>query len=177
MIPLGSTAAPFALPDVVTGQTVTLDDIAGVRGTLVVFLCRHCPYVQHVKGELGRIADDYVPKGIGMVGISSNDADQYPDDSPTRLAEMVREEGWAFPVLYDESQSVAREYSAACTPDFFVFDEHRLLRYRGQLDDSRPNSGIPVTGAALRAALDAVAVGGPVPMDQHPSIGCSIKWK
>jgi peroxiredoxin len=177
MIALGTRAPSFALPDVVTANTVTLDDCAKERGLLVIFLCRHCPYVKHVERELARIGDDYAERDLGVVAISSNDADAYPDDAPPRLAEMAKQLGFRFPLLHDEGQDVARAYDAACTPDFFVFDGELRLVYRGQLDDSRPGSGKPVTGKDLRAALDAVLEGRPVPGEQRPSIGCSIKWK
>ena len=177
MIPLGTAAPDFALLDVVTQKTVTLTAAVGVKGTLVMFICRHCPYVVHVKDELARLGRDYAGKGIGLVAISSNDADSYPDDAPEKLKEMALELDFKFPFLYDESQVVARAYSAACTPDFFLFDASCGLAYRGQLDDSRPGNGKPVTGKDLRAALDAVIAGKKPDVSQKASIGCNIKWK
>ncbi len=177
MIPIGTKAPDFALPDVVTQKMVTLNAAAGEKGTLVMFICRHCPYVQHVQDELARLGRDYAGKGIGLVAISSNDADHYPDDAPEKLKEMAVRLGFKFPFLHDESQVVARAYSAACTPDFFLFDASRGLAYRGQLDDSRPGNGKPVTGKDLRAAMDAVAAGERPGVSQKASIGCNIKWK
>lgn len=177
MLPLGTPAPGFTLPDAVSGQTIDLEALAGHKALLVIFLCRHCPYVQHIRDELARLERDYRPRGVGIVAISSNDAGAYPEDAPGSLREMAIESGFAFPVCYDESQAVARAYQAACTPDFFLFDEERKLVYRGRLDESRPNSGIPVTGRDLRAALDAVLQDRPVPPPQWPSLGCSIKWK
>lgn len=176
MLELGTRAPSFSLPDVVTGERTDLDGIAAAKGLLVIFVCRHCPYVQHVKEELARIGRDYAGKGLGVVAISSNDAASYPEDAPESLAEMARELGLTFPLCYDETQEVAKSYTAACTPDFFVFDADRRLVYRGQLDDSRPGNGIPVTGRDLRAALDALLAGRAVSPDQKPSIGCNIKW-
>jgi peroxiredoxin len=174
---LGTQAPDFRLSDVVTAKPVTRDAAAGDKGLLVMFLCRHCPYVKHVQQELARIGRDYARRGIGLVAISSNDAAAHPDDAPERLKEQAREQGFTFPYLYDETQDVARAYGAACTPDFFLYDAHGSLVYRGQLDDSRPGNGKPVTGRDLRAALDLVAAGKPVPKEQTPSIGCNIKWK
>ncbi len=177
MLPLGTPAPDFTLPDTVSGKTVSLNDIAGEKGSLVIFICNHCPFVKHVLDELVRLGQEYPDKGIGVVAISSNDVTGYPQDRPERMAELAHEKGFAFPYLYDESQNTARAYDAACTPDFFVFDgDHRLV-YRGQLDDSRPGNNIPVTGKDLRAALDALIEGKPVSKDQKPSIGCNIKWK
>lgn len=177
MLPLGTQAPAFALPDVVTGKTVALDAAAGQKGTLVMFICRHCPYVQHVQEELARLGRDYAGKGLGLVAISANDAAGYPDDAPPKLKEMAVSLNFRFPFLYDESQGVARAYSAACTPDFFLFDASRALAYRGQLDDSRPGNGKPVTGKDLRAAMDALLAGSRPEAVQKPSIGCNIKWK
>lgn len=176
-LPLGSPAPTFALPDVVTGRTLTLDEVATGRALLVIFLCKHCPYVQHILPEIDRIEADYAPKGLRIVGITSNDASVYPDDAPAPTAEMVRSRGWSFPVLYDESQEVARAYQAVCTPELYVFDAGRALAYHGQLDDSRHKNTIPLSGADLRAALDAVLAGTPVPGPQRHAVGCSIKWK
>ena len=176
-VPLGTRAPEFELPDVVTGEPLRLGDVAGSRVLVVAFICRHCPYVQHVKEELARLGRDYMWRDVAFVAISANDADAYHDDAPESLAEFAGEIGLPYPLLYDESQYVAKAYGAACTPDFFVFDSGRHLVYHGQLDDSRPGSGMPVTGADLRAAIQAV-LGGVTPATaQKPSIGCSIKWK
>ena len=177
MLALGTPAPEFSLPDVVSGKTITLGSFTDRKALLVMFICRHCPYVQHIKEELARLGRDYLPKGLGIAAISSNDAAHYPDDAPAKLKEMARELGFNFPFCHDESQGTAKEYSAACTPDFFLFDSGRRLVYRGQLDDSRPGSAKPVTGRDLRAALDAVLAGKAPPSDQKPSIGCNIKWK
>ena len=174
---LGTTAPRFKLRDLVTGKEISLNTFAGKSALLVMFISRHCPYVQHVKSELARVGKDYADKDLGIVAISSNDVVTYPDDHPDRLKEMAQELCFAFPVCYDESQEVAKALSAACTPDFFLFDKQRKLSYRGQLDDSRPGNGIPVTGRDLRTAIDALLAGRPVPQDQRPSIGCNIKWK
>jgi thiol-disulfide isomerase/thioredoxin len=177
MLPLGTAAPAFSLPDVVSGRQISLETFAAERALLVMFICRHCPFVKHVQGELARLGRDYGGLGVGIVAIASNDADAYPDDRPDRLAAMAREQGFGFPVCYDESQATAKAYSAACTPDFFLFDAGRRLAYRGQLDDSRPGRPTPVTGADLRRAIDAVLAGTPVPGAQRPSVGCNIKWK
>lgn len=177
MLALGTSAPDFKLPEVATGKNVSLSDFSGKKALLVMFISRHCPYVQHIKQELARLGKDYAGKGAGIVAISANDVKNYPDDSPDALKSMAKEEGFGFPFCYDESQGAAKAYSAACTPDFFLFDEKRRLVYRGQLDDSRPGSAKPVTGRDLRAALDAVIAGKPVPADQKPSIGCNVKWK
>jgi hypothetical protein len=150
---------------------------AGPKGLLVLFICRHCPFVKHIQQELGQLGRDYEGKGVGIVAISSNDATDYAEDSPDSLAEQARQAGFTFPYLYDETQQVGRAYHATCTPDFFLFDSGHKLIYRGQFDDSRPGNDIPVTGNDLRAALDAVIAGQPVNPDQKPSIGCNIKWK
>ena len=175
MVEIGREAPDFRLPNVADGTMVSLSDFASNRVLLVMFICRHCPYVLHVKSELARLARDYSGKSVGIVGISSNDAQNYPDDAPDKLAEFSR--NLDFPVLYDESQSVAKEYRAACTPDFFLFDEKRTLVYRGQLDDSRPGNNRPVSGRDLRAAIEAVLSDEPVASQQRASIGCNIKWK
>ena len=177
MLALGTKAPEFSLPDVVSGKTISLASVAGTKAVLVMFICRHCPYVQHVQQELARIGKDYVKKDIGIVAISANDAEGYPDDAPDRLKAMAKELGFVFPFCYDESQETAKAYTAACTPDFFLFDANRQLIYRGQLDDSRPGDGKPVTGRSLRAAIDAVLAGKPVSPAQRPSVGCNIKWK
>jgi peroxiredoxin len=176
MLPLGTSAPDFSLPNV-EGRTVSLSDFKDAQALLVVFMCNHCPFVKHVAPELARLAKDYQSRNVAMVGINSNDTAAFPDDSPAKMAEEAKARGYLFPYLYDETQSVAKAYRAACTPDFFLFDKSRRLVYRGQLDASRPDSGIPPTGADLRAAIDAVlAAQSPAP-DQKPSIGCNIKWK
>jgi peroxiredoxin len=177
MTALGTEAPPFALPDVTTAKTVRLEDFADRAALLVMFICRHCPYVGHVREGIARMARDYADTGLGIVAISPNDPGTYPEDAPERLAEEARVAGYTFPYLFDETQVVARAYGAACTPDFFLYDADRRLVYRGQLDASRPGNGIPVTGEDLRAAIDAVLEGRTVPEDQRPSVGCSIKWR
>jgi peroxiredoxin len=177
MLPLGSDAPPFVLPDVVSGDLIRLQDIASDKATVVMFICNHCPYVVHVIPELVRLAEEYLQKGVGFVGISSNDAVHYPQDGPEKMKILAEKVKYPFPYLYDESQNVARAYDAACTPDFYVFDKDLKLNYRGRLDDSKPNSGTPLTGKDLRAALDAILSGQPVPEKQYPSGGCNIKWK
>jgi len=177
MLELGTQAPDFSLPDVVSGGTVSLETFAGRKCLLLMFICRHCPYVKHVQEELAKIGKDYAGKPMGIVAISANDADKYPDDSPEHFREMAEELGFNFPCCFDESQETAKAYKAACTPDFFLFDEDRKLVYRGQLDGSRPGNGKPVTGADLRAAMDAVLEGRPVNSDQRPSLGCNIKWR
>jgi len=176
MVPLGTPAPDFALPDT-EGRTISPDTFRDAKGLLVMFICNHCPFVKHVRDELARFGRDYADRGLGIVAISSNDVSTHPDDSPERMAEEKKAAGYVFPYCYDESQEVAKAYGAACTPDFFLFDADRRLVYRGQLDDSRPSNGLPVTGADLRAAADAVLAGEPVPAEQKPSIGCNIKWK
>jgi peroxiredoxin len=179
MVDLGTPAPAFHLPDVVTGNTIRLDTFAGKTGLLVMFICRHCPYVKHIQNQLAQLGRDYQNKDLGIVAISSNDAEKYPDDSPESLKEMAKELGFTFPLCYDATQAVAKAYQAACTPDFYLFDRERKLVYRGQFDDSRPKSDppIPVTGKDLRAAIDALLSGQPIPTDQRASIGCNIKWK
>lgn len=175
-LPLGAQAPDFALPDT-EGRIVRLSDFGQAKALLVVFMCNHCPYVKHIADHLAQLAKEYQAKGVAVVGINSNDVASYPDDSPQKMREEVKRRGYTFPYLYDESQEVAKAYRAACTPDFFLFDQNRRLVYRGQLDDSRPGNGIPVTGKDLRAALDAVLAGQPVAKEQKPSLGCNIKWK
>jgi peroxiredoxin len=177
MLPLGTLAPSFALPDVVSGQVYSLDSFTGKTALLVMFLCRHCPYVQHVQQEIARLGQDYVDTRLGIIAISSNDPAHYPDDAPERLKELALRLSWRFPFCFDETQEVAKAYRAACTPDFYLFDGQRQLVYRGQLDDSRPGNNKPVTGRDLRAAIDAVLAGKPVNANQQPSIGCGIKWK
>ena len=177
MIELGTKAPDFELPDTVSGKKLSFSDIRSDKATVVMFTCNHCPYVLHVNPELVRLANDYQEKGVAFVAISSNDVERYPDDSPEKMTELAKEVGYPFPYLYDETQEVAKAYDAACTPDFYAFDGDDKLAYRGRLDESRPNSGKPLTGKDLRAALDAVLAGKPVPEPQYPSGGCGIKWK
>ena len=177
MLALGTPAPDFDLPDTVSGKKVSLSTCAGKRGLLVMFISRHCPYVQHVKSELAAVGRDYAKKDVGIVAICSNDIANYPDDAPAELKAMAAEAGIDFPICYDETQKVAQAFTAACTPDFFLFDGKRKLVYRGQLDDSRPGNNNPVTGKDLRGALDALLAGRPVSQDQKPSMGCNIKWK
>jgi peroxiredoxin len=177
MLALGTTAPEFSLPDVVSNKMVDRNLAAGPKGLLVMFICRHCPFVKHLEKALAQLGRDYQGKGIGIVAISSNDAVVYPDDAPDSLAAQARELGFPFPYLYDESQDIARAYDATCTPDFFLFDKDMKLVYRGQFDDSRPGSGIPVTGKDLRDAMDALLAGQPIHPVQKPSLGCNIKWK
>jgi thiol-disulfide isomerase/thioredoxin len=185
MLPLGTPAPGFSLPDAVSGQAVSLDGFPGAKAFLIMFICNHCPYVKWVREALARLGEDYQARGVAVVAINSNDAEQYPDDSPARMQDEARLAGYTFPYLFDESQGVAKAYRAACTPDFYVFDDERKLVYRGQLDDSRPSgrskpipgAGLPVTGKDLRAALDATLAGLPAPAEQKPSLGCNIKWK
>jgi peroxiredoxin len=177
MIELGTEAPAFDLIDVVTGEHRDLEQVRGKDGLLAMFICEHCPFVKHVEAELAAIGKEYAGKGLGIVAISSNDADNYPADAPEGLKAQAERLGFSFPYLYDETQQVARAYDATCTPDFFLFGKELKLVYRGQLDDSRPGNGIPVTGKDLRAALDALLAGQPVSAEQRPSIGCNIKWK
>ncbi len=177
MLDLGTAAPDFQLPDVVSGRTISLASFQDEKALLVMFICRHCPYVKHVQEELARLGRDYENRGVGIVAISSNDAAEHPDDAPDSLKEMAAELGFVFPYCYDEDQSAAKAYTAACTPDFFLFDKERRLVYRGQLDDSRPKGDIPVTGRDLRAALDAVLSDEALSEDQRASLGCNIKWK
>lgn len=176
MLPLGTTAPDFKLPDT-NGKTVALADFKDKSALLVLFICNHCPYVKHIRTGLAQLARDYSPRGVAIVGINSNDVANYPEDSPAKMKEEVKSAGYTFPYLYDESQAVAQAYRAACTPDIYLFDKNRELVYRGQFDDSRPGNGVPVTGKDLRAALDAVLAGKPVSPNQKTSIGCNIKWK
>lgn len=176
MLPLGTKAPEFELLNV-DGRMVSLADLKDAKALLMIFMCNHCPYVKHVAEGLVELARDYLPRGVAIVGINSNDTTAHPEDSPERMVQEVEQRGYQFPYLFDEDQAVAKAYRAACTPDFFLFDGQQRLVYRGQLDNSRPNSGIPVTGKDLRAALDAVLAGRPAPEDQSPSIGCNIKWR
>ncbi len=175
MLPLGTTAPDFSLPNI-DGKTVSRQDFKG-KPLLVMFICNHCPFVVHVADQLAELGKDYQSKGMAIVGISANDVGTHPADSPEKMVTEAQQRGYTFPYLYDESQSVAQAYRAACTPDFFLFDADHRLVYRGQLDDSRPDSGIPVTGKDLRAAMDAVLAGQSVPEPQKNSIGCNIKWR
>jgi len=177
MMPLGSQAPTFTLPDSISGKVMSLEELKSNTATVVMFICNHCPYVKHVQAGLVALANDYREKGISFIAINSNDAESYPDDSPARMKEEAERHGYPFPYLFDETQQVAGEYQAACTPDFYVFDGDLNLIYRGQLDDSRPSNGIPVTSRDIRAALDAALNGEPVSTQQTPSIGCNIKWK
>ena len=176
MLPLGTPAPDFALPNI-DGKTISRRDFLNHPGLLVVFMCNHCPYVIHLRSALAQLARDYQPRGLAMVGINSNNVERYPADSPAKMAAEAKAAGYTFPYLYDADQSVARAYRAACTPDIFLFDATGKLVYRGQFDDSRPGNGRPVTGKDLRAALDAVLAGQPVSPQQMPSVGCNIKWK
>jgi peroxiredoxin len=177
MLELGTQAPHFSLEDVRDGKTHTTQALTGPKGLLVMFICAHCPFVKHVEQQLARIGADYQKSDVGIVGISSNDAANYPGDSPANLAKQAHAAGFTFPYLYDETQAVARAYDARCTPDFFLFDGAAKLVYRGQLDASRPGNNIPVTGKDLRAALDALVAGQPISAEQQPGIGCNIKWK
>lgn len=176
MVELGTPVPDFTLPEVGSGE-ISLNDFSDKPALLVMFISRHCPYVQHVQKELARLGRDYAETGLGIVAVSSNDADEYPDDSPQNLDRMRREIGFTFPVCFDATQEVAKSFRASCTPDFFLFDRKRVLVYRGQLDGSRPGNRIPVTGRDLRAAIDAVLAGESVSGEQQASIGCNIKWK
>ena len=176
MVPLGTEAPPFRLPNV-DGRIVSIEDFKDAPALLVVFICNHCPYVKHILPHFVGLAKEYQQRGVAIVGINSNDVTGYPDDAPEKMAELSRTMGFTFPYLFDESQEVAKAYGAACTPDFYLFDSARRLVYRGQMDDSRPGNGRPVTGADLRAAIDAVLAGRPISADQRPSVGCNIKWK
>ena len=177
MLELGTPAPDFKLLDVVSGETISLSNFAGKKALFVMFICRHCPFVKHVQTELAKIGKDYVPLDVGTIAISANNVATHPDDAPDKLKEMASELGFNFPYCYDETQEVAKAYTAACTPDFFVFDRDLKLAYRGQLDDSRPSNDKLVTGTDIRAALDAVLKGNSVGGEQKPSVGCNIKWK
>ena len=177
MLKLGTKAPNFQLPDVVSGNTISLETFADKKAILVMFICQHCPFVKHVQQELAKIGNDYADRSLGIVAISANDVANYPDDSPDNLKAMAIDLDFKFPLCYDESQEVAKNYTAACTPDFFLFDGDRALVYRGQLDESRPSNDKPVTGKDLRSAIDAVLANEEVGRDQKPSVGCNIKWK
>jgi len=177
MLPLGTKAPDFSLTNAVNGKKVSLRDFEGKRALLVIFMCNHCPFVKHIAEGLAAFANEYQPKGLAIVGISSNDFQAFPDDAPEKMADEARARGYSFPYLVDATQEVAKLYRAACTPDFYLFDAQRKLIYRGQFDSSRPQSGIPVTGEDMRRAVDAVLAGQAIPIEQKPSIGCNIKWK
>ncbi len=177
MLPLGTVAPDFTLPDTVSGNTIRLSDMASDKARVIMFLCNHCPYVLHVNPEIVRIANDYQAKGVTFVAISSNDAEKYPEDGPDKMKIHAEKVGYTFPYLYDETQKIAKDYDAACTPDFYVFDGDLKLVYRGRIDGSRPKNDLPLTGEDLRAALDAVLEGKHVSEKQYPSGGCNIKWK
>jgi peroxiredoxin len=176
MLPLGTKAADFSLPDT-DGKLVSLSDFKDAPAVLLIFMCNHCPFVKHVIDELVKLIKEYQQKGVAAAGINSNDVDNFPEDSPDMMAKVAKEKDFSFPYLYDETQKVAKAYMAACTPDFFLFDKDRGLVYRGQMDDGRPGNSVPITGKDLRAALDAVLEGREVPAEQKPSMGCNIKWK
>ncbi len=177
MLPLGTTAPDFELLDTISDNKLSLKEIKGNKGTVVMFICNHCPFVVHVNPEITRLAREYQDKGIGFIAISSNDVENYPQDAPHLMKEKAKEEGYPFPYLYDETQRVAKAYDAACTPDFYLFDADLKLVYRGQLDNSRPGNGLPLTGENLRKAMDALLIGTAIDPEQKPSLGCNIKWK
>jgi peroxiredoxin len=177
MMPLGDEAPDFLLPDVVTGKLTRLADFAGSPGLLVIFLCNHCPFVKHLAGPLAELTAKYRAQGLAVVGINSNDVEKYPQDNADAMREEVRQRGYVFPYLLDESQEVAKAYQAACTPDFFLFDDQRRLVYRGQFDASRPSLDIPITGEDLSRAIESLLKGRPIDEMQYPSLGCNIKWK
>ena len=177
MIPLGTVAPTFTLPDTVSGKIVSLQELKGEKATVIMFICNHCPYVKHVNPELVKLANDYQIKGVNFIAISANDVATHPEDSPVKMKETALKEKYLFPYLYDQTQQAAKEYDAACTPDFYIFDAELKLVYRGQLDDSRPSNTVPLSGKDVRDALDNLLAGKPVSPHQRPSIGCNIKWK
>jgi len=178
MLPIGTKAPDFNLYDAVSGRQKSLDELKSDKGTLVMFICNHCPYVKHVNPELVRLANDYKEKGISFIAISSNDVESHPQDSPDKMKQVAKDQGYHFPYLYDETQEVAKAYKAACTPDFFLFDGDLKLIYRGRLDESSPGNNKPLNGKDLRNALDKLLVGGTIPEEEQvPSMGCNIKWK
>lgn len=177
MLPLGTKAPDFLLVDTLDNKNKSLNELKGTKGTLVMFICNHCPFVVHVSSELSQLAKDYVSKGINCIAISSNDVENYPQDAPHLMKQNAIDNDYIFPYLYDQTQEVAKAYDAACTPDFFLFNDNLELVYAGQLDDSRPSNGIPVTGKDLRAAMNTLINGGKVNPNQKPSMGCNIKWK
>lgn len=177
MLPIGTAAPEFSLPDVVTGKIVSLADFRGASALLVMFLCRHCPFVKHIEDGIASLARVYRDRGVAILAISSNDAEEYPEDAPLSLKEQAKECEFCFPYLYDETQDVARAFGAVCTPDFFLFDKTCRLAYRGRFDASRPGNGLPITGEDLRQAMDRLLAGRPPSDAQHPSVGCNIKWR
>jgi len=177
MLPLGTKAPDFKLPDVLTNKEISLSSFQGKKGLLVMFICNHCPYVKHIRVELAKIGNEYSAKNVGVIAISSNDAENYPEDSPAKMAQEAKSLSLSYPYCHDETQETARKYTAACTPDFFLFDKDFKLVYRGQFDDSRPGNSEPVNGKDLRAALDAVIAGNEPAAEQKASVGCNIKWK
>lgn len=177
MLPLGTTAPEFILPDTISGKNLSLAELKGKQATVVMFICNHCPFVIHVNPEIVKLANDYLPKGVALIAISSNNIATHPQDSPEKMKEVAAREKYPFPYLYDESQQVAKDYDAACTPDFYIFDKDLKLVYRGQLDDSRPSNKLPLTGKDMREALENILAGKEVSLLQRPSIGCNIKWK
>lgn len=177
MLPLGTKAPAFSLPDTISGKTLTLAQLQSDKATVIMFLCNHCPYVKYVQEQLVALANDYIPRGVAFIAISSNDVVNYPDDAPDKMKETAKKAGYSFPYLFDETQDVARAYKAACTPDFYLFDKEMKCAYRGQLDDARPGNGRPLTGADLRVAIDALLNGQKPNAQQKPSMGCNIKWK
>ncbi len=177
MLALGTLAPDFSLPEPLTGKNISLSDFKDSHGLLVIFMCNHCPYVKHLAQALAQFANDYKDKGLAIVAINANDVETYEEDSPENMAKEVRTHGYTFPYLYDQSQEIAKAYSAACTPDFFLFDHKKSLVYRGQFDDSRPGNPHPITGSDLRKAVDALLAGKPISEDQKPSMGCNIKWR
>ncbi|CDZ78248.1 thiol-disulfide oxidoreductase [Legionella massiliensis] len=177
MLPLGTHAPAFSLLDVVSGNKVELRSAEDIKATVIMFICNHCPYVKHVNKELSQLAQDYISKGVNFIAINSNDIDNYPDDSPDNMRIIAQQESYPFPYLFDETQEVAKAYQAACTPDFYVFNSQLALAYRGQLDDSRPGNKAPVTGNAVRLALDCLLNNQAITIEQKPSLGCNIKWK
>ena len=177
MMPLGTQAPEFCLPDTVTGNTFSLHELQGEHATLIMFICNHCPFVKHIDKQIAKLGQDYVSKGVGTIAISSNDVSNYPEDSPEKMQHLASSLGFNFPYLYDETQQVAKLYDAACTPDFYIFDAELKCVYRGQLDDSRPGNDMPVNGSDVRNALDNILGGRPISDTQKPSVGCNIKWK
>ena len=177
MITLGLKIPPFTLPDTVSEEYISVENIKGINGTLIMFICNHCPFVVHVNEQLVKLATDYKDKGIGFLAISSNDVLTHPGDAPDKMKAVAEQLKYPFPYCYDESQEVARAFGAACTPDFFIYDNDNKLVYRGQLDDSRPGNGIPVTGKNIRQAFDSLIRNEKISTEQRPSIGCNIKWK